>query len=79
MLKWDEVAKHNSRESCWVVIGGQVYDVTNFIDDHPGGAKSILQYGGKDGTEEYELLHAPETIEKTLSLGTTGSKSTLIS
>jgi L-lactate dehydrogenase (cytochrome) len=69
ILTWEEVAKHSSRESCWVVIKGRAFDVTNFLDDHPGGAKSLLRYGGKDGTEEYELLHSAGTIEKTLSPG----------
>jgi cytochrome b involved in lipid metabolism len=69
MLSWEEVGKHNSRESCWVVIRGEAYDVTAFVDDHPGGAKSLLRYGGKDGTEEYESLHPLGTIEKTLSPG----------
>ena len=40
----------SSRESCWVIIKGEVYDVTNFLDDHPGGAAIILKYGGKDAT-----------------------------
>jgi len=42
-----EVAKHNSKESCWVIISGQVYDVTEYLDDHPGGAKAILRFAGK--------------------------------
>lgn len=69
MLNGEEVAKHNSRQSCWVVIRGKVYDLTAFLDDHPGGANSILKYAGKDATEEYELLHAPGTLEKTLPHG----------
>ncbi len=62
-----EVAKHNSRESCWVVISGKAYDVTEFLDEHPGGANIILQYGGKDATEEYNPVHPEGTIEKNLS------------
>jgi L-lactate dehydrogenase (cytochrome) len=61
-----------------VVISGHAYDVTNFIDNHPGGAKSLLQYGGKDGTEECELVHPSGTIEKTLSPGTHLSRSCCI-
>jgi L-lactate dehydrogenase (cytochrome) len=69
MLSWDEVEKHVSQESCWVVIKGEAYDLTAFLDDHPGGAKSILRWAGKDGTEEYEAIHPPGTIEKALSAG----------
>jgi hypothetical protein len=40
----------STRESCWVIIKGEVYDVTNFLDHHPGGAAIILKYAGKDAT-----------------------------
>ncbi|OCK84663.1 mitochondrial cytochrome-like protein b2, partial [Lepidopterella palustris CBS 459.81] len=66
MLNAAEVAKHNSRDSCWVVIEGEVYDVTNFLEEHPGGASIILRYAGKDATEEYLPVHPPGTIEKEL-------------
>ena len=66
MLDGIEVAKHNSRDSCWVIIKGKVYDVTDFLDEHPGGAAIVLQYGGKDATEEYDPVHPPGTIEKNL-------------
>lgn len=49
MLTADEVAQHSTRESCWVIIEGEVYDVTGFLNDHPGGASIILRYGGKVG------------------------------
>jgi L-lactate dehydrogenase (cytochrome) len=66
MLEGPEVAKHNSRESCWVIIKGKVYDVTDFLDEHPGGSSIILRYGGKDATAEYDPIHPPGTIEENL-------------
>ncbi|KAF7533169.1 hypothetical protein G7054_g7305 [Neopestalotiopsis clavispora] len=66
MLTVAEVAKHNSKESCWVIIAGYVYDVTEFLDNHPGGAAQILRYAGQDATEEYNLLHAPSIIVEEL-------------
>ena len=39
-----EVAKHNSKDSCWVIIHGKAYDVTEFLPEHPGGPKIILKY-----------------------------------
>lgn len=65
-LTGDEVAKHNSRDSCWVIIHGRAYDVTEFLPEHPGGPKIILKYAGKDATEEYEPIHPPDTLEKYL-------------
>ncbi|KAF4873379.1 Cytochrome b5 isoform A [Colletotrichum siamense] len=47
MLSIDEVGTHNSRNSCWIIVSGHVYDVTDFLDEHPGGAGVILRYAGK--------------------------------
>ncbi|MBU2100104.1 cytochrome b5 domain-containing protein [Candidatus Micrarchaeota archaeon] len=48
-----EVAEHNSKQDCWLVLSGKVYDVTDFIGSHPGGA-AILEGCGKDATELFE-------------------------
>jgi flavocytochrome c len=60
----DEVAQHNSEDDCWVIVNGRVLDVTNFLADHPGGAKAILAYAGRDATEQFNLLHKPDVVEK---------------
>ncbi|WVQ79977.1 hypothetical protein IAT38_002078 [Cryptococcus sp. DSM 104549] len=61
------VAEHDSREKgVWIVVHGNVYDVTDFLDDHPGGAEIILRYAGKDATEEYEPIHPPDAIKDNL-------------
>ncbi|CAK3826447.1 probable L-lactate dehydrogenase (cytochrome) [Lecanosticta acicola] len=65
-LSGEEIAKHNSREDCWVIIHGKAYDVTEFLPEHPGGPKVILKYAGKDATEEYEPIHPPDTLDKFL-------------
>lgn len=54
-----DVASHNSDKSCYVTIGTKVYDITNFVSDHPGGGDLILEYGGKDVSEimNDELSH----------------------
>ncbi len=41
------VAKHNTRDDCWIVIATRVYDVTDFLSKHPGGAGIIVKYAGK--------------------------------
>ena len=46
-----DVASHNSDKSCYVTLGANVYDVTSFLPDHPGGGDLILEYGGKDVSE----------------------------
>lgn len=59
-----EVKKHTKAKDCWIIIKGKVYDVTDFLDDHPGGKKAILLYAGKDATTEFEMLHKPSIIDK---------------
>ncbi len=45
----DEVASHNSRTDCWTIISGQVYELTDFINRHPGGDE-VLRACGTDAT-----------------------------
>ncbi len=52
-LTASEIAKRNSAQSCWLLISGKVYDVTNFISVHPGGAGEILPYCGFDATTAF--------------------------
>jgi len=55
----DVQSKDNSKE-CYVTLGTKVYDITSFLDDHPGGGDLILEYGGKDVTNvmQDEMSHA---------------------
>lgn len=64
MLDGNEVAKHNNRMSCWVIVEGEAYDVTSYLDKHPGGAQILLQHGGKDATAMYEPIHPKGTIQR---------------
>lgn len=43
-----EVACHRTKESCWVLMGTRVYDVTGFLRMHPGGEALILRRAGND-------------------------------
>ena len=68
-----EVARHDSKVSCWTVIKGSVYDVTSYISKHPGGASRILSLCGKDGTTAFEGQHdgdrRPESTLATFKIG----------
>ncbi|PWN49012.1 putative CYB2-L-lactate dehydrogenase [Violaceomyces palustris] len=66
LVSAEQVAKHNNAESCWVIVNGDIWDVTDFLPEHPGGSKIILKYAGKDATEEYEPIHPPGTLEDNL-------------
>lgn len=60
----DEVAKHNTKGDLWVVVKGVVMDLSNWLDEHPGGPQAIMNFMGRDATEEFEMLHDDEVIPK---------------
>ncbi|KAG5059049.1 hypothetical protein JHK87_000078 [Glycine soja] len=47
-----EVSLHNKRTDCWIIIKNKVYDVTSYVEEHPGG-DSILAHAGDDSTEGF--------------------------
>ncbi|CAE6946893.1 unnamed protein product [Symbiodinium sp. CCMP2592] len=53
----EEVIKHNTPSSLWVIMNRKVYDVTNFHKKHPGGPGVLLQMGGKDATAAAAAAH----------------------
>ena len=55
-----EVAKHSSATSCWSSINGNVYDMTSYVNKHPGGAGVIKAICGKDGTQAFNGQHRGE-------------------
>jgi len=59
-----EVAKHTSKDDCWVVLDGKVLNVTSFLKDHPGGELAILTFAGKDATAEFNMIHPPDVVSK---------------
>jgi len=56
-LTMAEVKKHASASSCWSVVDGEVFDLTKWINRHPGGAKRILDMCGRDGSAAYHGQH----------------------
>ncbi|SPO20681.1 related to L-lactate dehydrogenase (cytochrome b2) [Ustilago trichophora] len=71
LISMDTVAQYNKLPSeggkgLWVVIKGEVYDLTEFVDDHPGGRNIILKNAGKDVTEIYEPIHPPTAVQDNL-------------
>lgn len=72
----EEIATHNNAESCWSAIEGGVYDLTEWINKHPGGPQAILgNLCGKDGTAAFEQMHGnhptqkPQTVLATFQIG----------
>lgn len=60
-----EVSKHKDKDNgLWLIIEGNVYDVTKFVDEHPGGARVIQRMGGKDATKAFWKYHGESVLAK---------------
>jgi hypothetical protein len=53
-----QVEMRNSKSACWSIIDGKVYDLTRWIDSHPGGPSYIQFICGKDGTSSFKAQHS---------------------
>eukprot|EP01050_Picozoa_sp_SAG11_P029663 SAG11_NODE_8443_length_1015_cov_1.362445_1_plen_259_part_01 len=60
----EELAKHASKQSCWVALRGLVYDFTPFVELHPGGARALLRHAGADATAVFEELHSESIFDE---------------
>jgi cytochrome b involved in lipid metabolism len=58
----EQVAEHNSANDAWIVLNGKVYDMTLYLNHHPGG-KIIMSCAGKDGTHLFMRYHPWVNIE----------------
>ncbi|KAI3694006.1 hypothetical protein L1987_76964 [Smallanthus sonchifolius] len=80
ILSFEEVSKHYLKTDCWLIISGKVYDVTPFLDDHPGGDEVLVLATGKDATEDFEDVgHSKNAIEmmKDYYVGELGNSTTV--
>ena len=53
----EELKSHRSPSDAWISIKGQVYDITSYLQFHPGGAKILLATSGRDATELFDKYH----------------------
>lgn len=63
-FKAEEIAKHDKENDCWITLFDKVYNVTQFLNAHPGGKDSILLYAGKDATEAFDLIHEDSMLKQ---------------
>ncbi|KAJ9465364.1 Cytochrome b5 [Diplonema papillatum] len=67
----DEVSLKTDAEDAWLIIAGQVYNVTPFLHKHPGGYNTLIRHAGTDATTQFERIHSAKahTLLKKYSIG----------
>ncbi|XP_071381225.1 cytochrome b5 type B [Centroberyx affinis] len=50
----EEIRAHNVSKDTWLIIHDKVYDITGFLEEHPGGEEVLLEQAGADATESFE-------------------------
>jgi cytochrome b involved in lipid metabolism len=79
----DTVTLHDTRDDCWYVLYGNVYDLTSYVDKHPGGARRVFNHCGSDATWPYqnENKHTLQLLNKKvphLQIGVLGAQTEVV-
>jgi predicted heme/steroid binding protein len=61
-----QIANHSTADDCWLIVDGRVYDVTDFVEGHPGGF-AILNQAGRDSSVGFHGEQHPEAAAEVLS------------
>jgi cytochrome b involved in lipid metabolism len=73
-----QVATHNKATDCWIIIKSNIYDLTSYIQQHPGGAGVLTNLCGKDASSAFETQHstemAPASALASLKIGRIGEE-----
>ena len=79
-LSLSEVKKHNSMDDCWSIVSGKVYNLTSYVQQHPGGIELISSICGIDGSTAFSNQHGssakPNNVLTGLLLGSLGAEIT---
>ncbi|KAJ8983690.1 hypothetical protein NQ317_003480 [Molorchus minor] len=50
IITLEDISWHDTAKDCWIIIYDRVYDITDFLDEHPGGGDILLEYAGRDAS-----------------------------
>jgi cytochrome b involved in lipid metabolism len=68
-----DIEKHANQTDCWSAVNGKVYNLTTWIEKHPGGKEAVLSICGKDGSASFNDQHGgerkPESILASFLIG----------
>lgn len=62
----EELKKHKSRSDCWTCINGKVFNITPYVNFHPGGVEEIMKCAGRDGTSLFNKYHSWVNVDRML-------------
>ena len=75
-----EIKTHDNKSDCWSIVNGNVYNLTSYVQNHPGGAAVIANICGKDGTKAFTNQHntqgKPNNVLRSFLLGPLGASIT---
>ena len=60
----NDILSHNKKDDCWVVIDNFVYDITEFLDIHPGGKRILISVSGGDVSDYFYELHKESILSE---------------
>ena len=64
VYRLSDIATHNTASSCWLIIDNKVYDITQFLNEHPGGEEVLVESAGRDATEAFvDVGHSTDAKE----------------
>ncbi|KAI8260569.1 Cytochrome b2 [Colletotrichum sp. SAR11_239] len=64
VISLTDLSKHNSKTDCWIAVHSKVWDITDFISEHPGGPSVLLKCAGSNATKIFDSVHAPDILEE---------------
>ncbi|OJJ34566.1 hypothetical protein ASPWEDRAFT_113069 [Aspergillus wentii DTO 134E9] len=64
----DDVSKHNSLDDLWVIIDGEIYNLTEFRAEHPGGARMLQTMAGKNASKKFHKYHRSAILSRYYAL-----------
>jgi delta8-fatty-acid desaturase len=68
IISREEALRHNTLQDCWIIVYNKVYDITTFLQKHPGGFDVLLSRAGEDATSFFHAKHGnQERIKKMLT------------
>ncbi|TQV97792.1 Cytochrome b5 [Cordyceps javanica] len=62
-----QIAEANTPEKAWIVIHGRVYNVSSYLDDHPGGRDVLLELAGSDATSDFDFVGHSKSAAKAMA------------